>query len=336
MEGIFENIMKNNINVVGGIKGSTTPEEPQKRKFVEKTVVLDWLSMNSKENNKFKDMDENEEDDEDDEDEFFSSSASNSKKYNNKEDNEDNDDEEDEDEGDEEDEDDDEEDEDEDDDDEDEKGLFNKKSKEIDILSKYYCYRILIEFAHELKAQESIISSKYEGSEGSEGSELIHYVYKQYQFDEPTDTKSFKYKIHNGQIALETCLDNEFYVSFMFYLFEVIFDDKPLTFNELRQKIKDSSLDYDSNVIGCIKKMRTLDVNSWFMFIEESMGIILGDYVQFEYNHDKTMIIEKTSYEFDSMITHESVDGVKIYTIDDIIALYRSKIIQYRVLSKYH
>ncbi len=320
MDGIFGNILKNNIDIIGNIKEEEQEEvnaqslevdESEKRKNHNKIVVLDWLTMSFKENEKFRELEEEDDSEvqslEEDEDEAQSLED---------------------------------EDEDEDEDEEETEGIFQRE-KRFDIMSKFYCYRIMIEFVKELKNQEDKVYIKNKinanGLLENEEYEVQEYVYRQYQFDEPTEEESFKYKMHNNQIAIKTKLDNEFYLSLLFYCFEVVYDNKPLVLNELRQKIIDSSIeDYDMKIMRRIKYMTSLDINNWFSFIEDSMAIPIGDYVQFEYNFDKTMIIEKTKYNFDEMITHQDISDTKIYTIDDILQLYENKILESRVLSKYH
>ncbi len=327
MDGIFGNILKNNIDIIGNIKEEEQEEvnaqslevdESEKRKNHNKIVVLDWLTMSFKENEKFRELEEEDDSEvqslEEDEDEAQSLEDEDEDEVQSLED--------------------------EDEDEEETEGIFQRE-KRFDIMSKFYCYRIMIEFVKELKNQEDKVYIKNKinanGLLENEEYEVQEYVYRQYQFDEPTEEESFKYKMHNNQIAIKTKLDNEFYLSLLFYCFEVVYDNKPLVLNELRQKIIDSSIeDYDMKIMRRIKYMTSLDINNWFSFIEDSMAIPIGDYVQFEYNFDKTMIIEKTKYNFDEMITHQDISDTKIYTIDDILQLYENKILESRVLSKYH
>ncbi len=342
MDGIFGNILKNNIDIIGNIKEEQEEEvnaqslevdESEKRKNHNKIVVLDWLTMSFKENEKFRELEEENEDEAGDEDEAQSLEEEDEAEAQSLED-------EDEDEAEDEAQSLEDEDEDEDEDEEETEGIFQRE-KRFDTMSKFYCYRIMIEFVKELKNQEDKVYIKNKinanGLLENEEYEVQEYVYRQYQFDEPTEEESFKYKMHNNQIAIKTKLDNEFYLSLLFYCFEVVYDNKPLVFNELRQKIIDSSIeDYDMKIMRRIKYMTSLDINNWFSFIEDSMAIPFGDYVQYEFNFDKTMIIEKTKYNFDEMITHQDISDTKIYTIDDILQLYENKILESRVLSKYH
>ncbi len=345
----LENLMANNIQVLEDFykkdksNNLDTVEEEEsdenkKNKIDNKSIVIDWVGLNSKENEKFlkieekaermknKSLDSDDEyydsDSSNDSDDDFDNSDESSVEENNQEDEEENE--------------------------ENEQKMSEKEKLNIhdkmldkqenekeekefkyEVLSKFYCYRILIEFVRELKNIEDKISSK-------EDSNQEEYVYRKYEHDEVEDENSFAYLMTNNQIALKTKLDNESHISFLMYCFELVFDDKSNKLNELRQHIIESLSDFDNSYLSRIKKMNKLSVQNWFTLIEDSMGIPFGDFVKFEFNYDKTKIIEKTRYEFDNNITQENVENIRFYTLLDLMNMYEQKIFENRILAKYN
>ncbi len=337
----LQNLMANNIQVLEDFykkeKLETLDEEDENvsknKKINTTTVVLDWLSLNAKENEQFLKIEAKAEKmkngtlDSDDEFDYDSDSSDGNC------DNDDNSDKssveeaqslE---------------------DDEDDENLTEKQKLEIhdklidkqekqdeedeseqkyDELSKYYCYRILIEFIRELKNYEDKINNDEE------------YVYRKYEHDDVEEENSFAYKMSNNQIALKTKFENESYISLIMYCFELVHDDKANKLNDIRQNIIQSSIDFDNKYISRIKKMKTMSVQNWFTIIEDSMAIPFGDFVKFEFNYDNSKIVEKTRYEFDDKITEENVENIQFYTVQNILTMYEQKIFENRILAKYN
>lgn len=369
----LQSLMQNNIHVLEDFyeksdKLKSINEEDDREEFYEdgkkkkkedvKTIVLDWISLNNRENEKFLKLENGEEEDSDDD---YDNDSDSSDGESDKSDDEDEQNSEDEDE-------------------EDESKLTEKekiekhdklldkqerkKEKEekefkYDELSKFYCYRILIEFVREIKSLEDKLNSKNES--------LEEYVYRKYDHDffmkdgesndnssddedsndedsdnEESDDKkckkedSFLYKMNMNQIAIKTVLDNESHISFLMFCFEVVFDNKPEKLNKLRKHIIETLQDFDISYISRIKKLKTMSVQNWFTLFEDSMSIPIGDFVKFEFNYDKSKIIEKTIYEFDNNITEENVENIRFYTIQDIMNMYEQKIFENRILAKYN
>lgn len=343
----MESLMANNIQVLEDFykkeKLETLDEEGENTKTKKndnESIIVDWMSLNVKENEKFLKIEEraerikNGEEDSDDDyedndsdssDGGYNSSDSEEEVENNKnkkmKKNLDEDEEADL----------------EDEEEEEEKNHKHRHETEeekeereskYDELSKFYCYRIMIEFVRELKNLEEKITFKNEDAED--------FVYRKYDYDESTDEESFSYKMSNNLIALKTKHDNESYVSFLMLCFELVFDDSVSKFNDIRRRIIDANIEVDIPIVARIKKMKNLNVEKWFTIIEDSLAIPFGDFVKFEFNYDKSKIIEKTRYEFDDNITEENVENIRFYTVLDIMNMYEQKIFENRIVAKYH
>ncbi len=348
----LQNLMANNIQVLEDFykkdKLSTFNEDEEydennknKKNNNNQSVVIDWVSLNNKENEKFlkieariQQMKNKSSDSDDDDEEYYDSDSSNDSDEYDSDENEQEEtkslEEED------------------DDDDENEQKLTEKEKIEIhdkkldkqenekvekefkyEVLSKFYCYRILIELVRELKNIEDKISSKEDANQEE-------YVYRKYEHDDVDDKNSFAYLMTSNQIALKTKLDNESYISILMFCFELVFDDKSDKLNDIRQHIIESLTDFDNSYISRIKYIKTLSVQNWYTLIEDSLAIPYGDFVKFEFNFDKSKIIEKIRYEFDNNITQESVENIRFYTILDIMNMYEQKIFENRILAKYN
>ncbi len=320
----LQNLMANNIQILEDFYKKDKPnsndmendfEESNNKKDV-KTIVLDWVSLNNKENEKFLKLEakaeriKNGEEDSDDEnyDSDSSYGSDDESEVSNEDDTQSLNDE---------------------DENENENiltekeklekhdRLVDKQEKEndedeekvlkFDELSKYYCYRILIEFVRELKNIEDKIGKNLIEFGEEEERDYDDYVYRRYEHDEVDDINSFSYQMTNNKIAIKSKLENESYISFLIFCFELVFDDKSNKLNNIRQHIIDTLTDFDSTYIARIKKLKNLNVQNWFTLIEDSMAIPIGDFVKFEFNFDKTKIIEKTRYDFDENITEENI-----------------------------